>query len=478
MWTAVALAVLALTGGCREHELRFDPAEVAAHTPLPGLDRRFWLGVASSAYQTEGGARTDWTDWEGGHFSDGRPHVADGASAARAADAWRLWRQDVAAVQALGANMYRVGVEWARLEPTEGSWDAAAAAHYREVLSALAHARPQAVAPMVNLWHFTLPPWVAARGGWEWPGAPAAFAAFSARAADAFGDLVDWWCTVNEPEVYASQAYLAAQWPPEVKSPERAARVLAALLEAHGRAAAALREHDRIDADGDGHATRVGLAHSIRLFDPASANPLDTVVANAADGFFNQAVVDAVATGEIRIHIPTAVDYRQPAGFLIGTFDYLGLNYYTRDRISSRLLSKPNGRPFISVPAPDRDRTDMDLEVYPEGLYRVLVRFARYGWPIFVTENGVADRGGGKRPDFIRSHIYALDRARADGVNVIGYLYWSLTDNFEWSHGYRGRYGLYAIDFDDDPSLTRRPTPAVETFRQLARSLGLIPAGQ
>jgi beta-glucosidase len=485
--TAAALAsclaaVVTAAGGCRRDDgPRFDAAEVARHRPFEGLDSRFFLGVASSAYQTEGGNHNDWSAWEGGRFPDGRPHVADGASAARAADSWNLWRQDVRAVQELGANMYRLGVEWSRLEPTEGGWDEAAAAHYAEVLDALRAAQPQRVIPMLNLWHFTLPAWVAAKGGWEWPGAPAAFAAFAARVADRFGDRVDWWCTLNEPNVYAAKAYLTAEWPPEVADPRRAARVLAALLQAHAAAAAALRAHDHAVAEG-GVPAHVGLAHSVRLFDPASAwNPLDRLVADAADAFFNRAVVDAVATGEIRIHIPRAVDLDVPAPGLRGSFDYLGINYYTRDLLSARLrgvvaAGAGDRRPFVAVPHPEHARTDMDQEIYPEGFYRVLTRFGAYGWPVLVTENGMADRTGERRPAFIREHVYALDRARADGVRIIGYLYWSLTDNFEWAHGYRGRYGLYAIDFENDPALRRRRTAAVDTFREMAAGLGLRPA--
>ena len=117
----------------------------------------------------------------------------------------------------------------------------------------------------------------------------------------------------------------------------------------------------------------------------------------------------------------------------------------------------------------------MGWEIYPEGLYRMLVRVQAFGWPILVAESGVADRAGTVRPGFIRSHIYALDRARAEGVNVIGYMHWSLMDNFEWSHGYGGRFGLYTIDFDGDPGLERRPTPAVATFQELARNIRLLP---
>jgi beta-glucosidase len=471
-------------GGACDARLAFDPRAVAGHRMLDGAGPGFLLGVATSPHQIEGGTANDWTVWERGSYPDGSPHVVDGATAARAADSWNLWRRDIEAVDALGANVYRLGVEWSRLEPRErddgsgrGAWDAAAAVRYREMLSEMVRprqGRPRGIRPMLNLFHFTLPPWVAARGGWEWPGAPAAFAAFASRVAAELGDLVDLWCTLNEPNVFAVKGYLAGQWPPGVRDPRRGSAVMAALLRGHGLATAAIRAADRVDADGDGAATSVGLAHNVRIFDPVSrASPADALVAAVADHFYNHTVPDAVATGRIRIAIPTAVAIDEAAPELRGSFDWLGLNYYTRDRVRARLGRA--GAPYESVLDPALARSDMGWEIYPEGLYRLLVRFAAYGWPIIVTESGVADRRGDVRPGFIRSHVYALDRARADGVDVRGYLHWSLLDNFEWSHGYRGRFGLYTVDFDADPTLARRPTPAVATFQELARNLGLLP---
>jgi len=465
---AITLASLLVVDLACHKPLGFSRAEIAAHHPLEGAPRGFFLGAATSAYQIEGGAHTDWTEWEKGRYADGAPHVANGATAARAADSWNLWRQDVAALQHLGANMYRLGIEWARLEPTEGAWDAAAAARYREMFAAL---RAAHIEPLVTISHFTLPPWVAARGGWEWPGAPAALAAFAGRAGASFGDLVDWWITLNEPNVYVAKGYLAGQWPPGVRDPARGVRVLAALERAHGLMAEALRAADRVDADGDGHATRIGIAHNVRVFDPASWNPIDHLVASAADDFYNEQFLDAVARGRVHAKLPRVLDIDEPFPVLAGSFDFLGLNYYTRELTVGHLFGD---RHYEPTTAPDRPRNDMGWEIYPEGLYRVLKRYAARGWPILVTENGVADASGSERPDFLRAHLFAVDRARAEGVNVIGYLYWSLIDNFEWSWGYDGRFGLYTIDLAHDPALTRRPTPAVDTFREAARTLGTL----
>jgi beta-glucosidase len=462
----VVLVVLA-TVSC-DKPLAFSPAEVATHKMLAGAGPGFLLGAATSAHQIEGGTRNDWTVWETGRYPDGTPHVAGGASAARAADSWNLWRADVAALQQLGANMYRLGIEWSRLEPTEGAWDEAAAARYREMFAGL---RAAGIKPMVTLFHFTLPPWVAARGGLDWDGAPAALAAFAGRAGAAFGDLVDWWCTLNEPNVYVAKGYLAGQWPPGVRDPARAVRAMAAFMRAHGLMTQALRAADRTDADGDGHATRIGIAHNVRVFDPRSWNPIDHLVASAADDFYNEQFLDAVARGRVHAKIPRVLEIDEPFPALAGSFDFLGLNYYTRELVVGHLRGD---KIYESVTAPGRPQNDMGWEIYPEGLYRVLKRYAARGWPILVTENGLADARGDKRPDFLRTHIYALDRARAEGVNVIGYLFWSLIDNFEWSHGYDGRFGLFTIDFAGDPALTRSPTAAVETFREAARALGTL----
>jgi len=464
--------VIALASACdcgRGGEpLTFAPQEIAAHRMLAGAPRGFFLGAATSAHQVEGGTHNDWTLWEKGSYPDGKPHVADGTTSARAADSWNLWRADIAALQLAGANVYRLGIEWSRLEPTPGAWDQAAAARYREMLAGLRAAR---IEPLITLYHFTLPLWVSAQGGWDWAGAPAALAAFAGRAGAAFGDLVDWWCTINEPNVLVAKGYLSAEWPPGVRDPARAVRVLAALERAHGLAAQALRAADRVDADRDGHATRIGIAHNVRIFDPYSSHPVDRLVARAADGFYNQAFLDAVATGRVRASLPRVLDIDEPFPPLEGSFDYLGLNYYTRELVIGHLFGPDH---YVAAAMPGRPRNDLGWEIYPEGLTRVLTRYAERGWPILVTENGVADGRGDERPAFLRAHLYALDRARAEGVNVIGYIHWSLIDNFEWSHGYRGRFGLYTIDFDD-PALTRRPTPAVATFQEAARNLGTLP---
>ena len=134
----------------------------------------------------------------------------------------------------------------------------------------------------------------------------------------------------------------------------------------------------------------------------------------------------------MRVVLPRVIDIDEPFPPLAGSLDFLGINYYTRDLVVGA-LSGPNV--YTPAAVPDHPRNDLGWEVYPEGLYRLLRRYARRGWPLVVTENGVADGRDVLRADFLRAHLYAVDRARAEGVDVVGYIYWSLIDNFEWSHG-------------------------------------------
>jgi beta-glucosidase len=441
-------------------EMRTSPREVLP----PG----FLLGAATASHQVEGGNHNDWSEWEKGSFPEGTPHIKYGEVSGAACDSWSRFPEVVALLRELGANAYRLSVEWSRLEPEEGAWDEAAADRYLEWMRML---RAGGVQPLVTLHHFTLPRWVAAQGGWENERTVEWLAAFTRRVARKLGGEVDLWCTLNEPNVLTAFGYMDGIWPPGVKDPKRGAQVLARLLRAHARMAQELREHDTVDADGDGHATRVGIAHHVRIFQPATRSPLDRVLAGFTDRFFNQALVDANRTGRIQLLVPGVADIDEAVPGLKGSYDYLGLNYYSRDMLHADLSSPKLSR--LSV-AEGRPVNDLGWEVYPEGLYQVLVRYGREGLPLYVTENGTADASGERRPDFLRRHFEALLRAAREGVDVRGYFHWSLLDNFEWAEGFEPRFGLYRVDYAS-PEKRRGPTPAVTTFQELARGLGLEP---
>ncbi|WP_434384467.1 glycoside hydrolase family 1 protein [Melittangium boletus] len=461
---AVVVA-LVLLAGC-ERRPSFEKATINATPVGKGLPRGFLLGTATASHQVEGGNTNDWADWERTRYPDGRPHIHEETQSGPATDSWNRFAEDVTLMRRLGTNAYRFSVEWSRLEPEPGAWNTEALERYRQWARLL---RAAGIEPVVTLHHFTLPRWVAAQGGWENPATVDAFERFSGRMAEALGAEVDWWCTLNEPNVLVVFGYLEGTWPPGQQDPRAMATALAHLLEAHARSARQLRARDTTDADGDGRATWIGLAHHVRVFQPATGAPSDSIVTGLTDAFFNESLPSALRTGHVSLVVPGSVSLQRDVPGLKDSVDWLGINYYTRDHV------RQDASPSFShkyVPA-GRPTNDLGWDIYPEGLYLFLKRYAALGVPLVVTENGMDDRTGERRPYFLRSHLYAVERAVAEGVPVHGYFHWSLLDNFEWSEGYAPRFGLFRVERDF--GLTRRDTPAVETFREVARNLGLTP---
>jgi beta-glucosidase len=379
----------------------------------PGVLPPFLWGVATSSHQVEGHQPgNDWTDWE----RAGRTREPSG----QAADHWHRYADDMRLFAALGANAYRFSLEWSRLEPEPGRFDPDAFRHYRQMLGA---ARSAGLEPLVTLWHFTVPRWFSAAGGWLGPEAVQHFVRFAGRAVRELPD-VRLWCTVNEPSVLAVMAYLQGVWPPGHRRLGEARRVLDRQLEAHRRAYQVIKDHAP-DA-------LVGLAHHLIHFRPWADTAVNRAMARFADRLFNAAPVRAV----------------------MATQDYLGVNYYTCRYADWRRPLDP--RPH----RPNSTLTDMGWEEDPEGLQVILETLAGWNKPILVTENGIATDDEERRVRFIEAHVEALARARRRGADVRGYFYWSGLDNFEWLEGYRPHFGLYAVE----PDLSRRRKAGADAF--------------
>lgn len=462
MTRALLAACLALAACTARPGLDADEPSLA--TLGKGLPKGFLMGTATAAHQVEGANDNDWTDWEAGSFPDGTPHIVGGARSGLACDSLLRFDDDLAAMQALGAKTYRFSVEWSRLEPTEGAWDAAAMARYRAWTVKL---RAAGIEPMVTLHHFTLPKWVAAKKGFETTDTQAAFEAFARRVGRELGDTVDLWCPFNEINVYAAQGYLGGVWPPGVKDDTALqVTVMANMLKAHAKAAAALREVDTFDADGDGKATVLTTAHHVRVFQPASHSLLDTAIAGLTDDVANEAVPRALKTGRIRFSVPGTIEIDEQVDGLAGSIDVLGLNYYTRDMIRADLSSAALSNMYYRK---GRPTNDLGWDLYPDGLYLFLKRFSSYGWPIYITENGTADEADAIRTKYLAQHVAAIELAVKEGVDVRGYYHWSLIDNFEWAEGYSARFGLFRVDFDG--TRDRTPTSAVDAFRTIGANI-------
>jgi beta-glucosidase len=432
-----------------------DADGTGAVPPSGGAATRFLWGAATSSHQVEGG--NDRNDWWAFEAEPGR--IKDGSRSGSACLSWERWEDDLDQVRALGLNAYRFSLEWSRIELEPGRYDDRALSRYRAMLEGC---RARGIAPMLTLHHFTNPRWFAMLGGWEVRRNLSHFERFARLAGERFGDLVDHWITVNEPEVYGFHGYDAGIWPPGVRDRSRALAVIANMLEGHALAARALRETDRVDADGDGRAALIGVAKHWILLEPRRGwFPLDRIATAIQHRVFNVAVIRALAGGPIEFSVPGARPVKRAVEALRGSSDFLGVNYYTRWMVSALGPEARTARRGAAV-------SDLGWEIYPQGLERALRECSAFGLPLYVTENGVADATDSLRPGFVRATFDALDRARSAGLDLRGYFHWSLMDNFEWADGYTGRFGLFEVDFTR-PEGPRRERASARAYAEGVR---------
>lgn len=423
----------------------------------------FRWGVATAPVQNEGSSiGSTWSRWEQMPGA-----ILNGDRSGIGCDWWRSAEADFDLAQEMGLNALRLGVEWSRIEPQPGRVDRTALARYRQMLQAL-HAR--GLEPMLTLHHFSDPLWLEEQGGWRSPGSVAHFRRFAGRVVEELGDLVSLWVTINEPLVYVFDGFLAGRRPPGHRGLRSAFLAARHLLLAHGEAYRAI--HAR-----QGHA-RVGIANHLLHFDPANADRAgDRVGARLLDWLFNGWKLEAQTTGRLRL--PFGLGLRA-CGPLVDSVDYLGLNYYSRARVA---LAPRGGGQFVVWrllgPGPDVRRGDpgadeFTQEVYPEGMYRALKRLQRYGKPIYITENGVADRVDRLRTQYLWEHLAQVHRGLQEGIDVRGYYHWTLVDNFEWTEGWQLRFGLVELDSDTQ---SRRPRPSAQVYAAISRGNGLAMDG-
>jgi beta-glucosidase len=406
--------------------------------------------VATSSFQTDGSPCADWTDWDY-RLGLSPHHVVR----------YRDLAGDLDLLKELGVNAYRFSVEWSRLEPRPGSWNAREVGRLGGVVERLA---VMGITPMVTLHHFTHPRWFAEQGAWNHDDAVDRFLGFASQVVESIPS-VRYWITFNEPLVFLLGGYVDGCMPPGRRDLVAATDALERILEAH---ALVYRLIHRINPGA-----MVGVAHNMCVFAPSrSWHPLDRLFTTAVHRTYNEALVEAFVHGRLRIAAPflKEVDLETPVA---GTLDFIGVNYYTR----FHLAFQPAGRGDRPMEVRGRDAageglTDMGWEVHPEGFGRMLRIAARAGVPILVTENGIATEDDQRKIDFIRRHLDVLEVCRAEGLDIRGYFYWSLTDTYEWLHGFDKRFGLYRVDWE---SGQRTATSAARYYGDLVRQFFVRP---
>ncbi len=398
--------------------------------------QNFLWGTSTSAYQVEGSATNcNWSEFEKTLDPLGCPRVARGERCGLAADHWNRYREDIRLLKDLHLNAFRFSVEWSKVEPQEGVFVDSVLDHYEHVVDEL---RANGIEPFLTLHHFTDPLWFDLKGGFERDDSPEILARFATKVAERLGPKVRLWSTINEPSVYAVEGYFRGTFPPAQQDPGKAVTVFRNLLRAH---TACYQVIKRIRPDAE-----VGLLTNIFVFDPPQPwNLLDVMLAHYLNRGFTVSVIDYLTTGKFNFSLPGVASDHFDSG-IPGAFDFVGLNYYSRLFYHVDPFGKEK---MVEVRRlPREELTDKGWEIYPEGLYRALAMISsRTAKPIYITENGIADDSDRRRAAYIEDHLLVANRAIRDGMNVKGYFYWSLMDNFEWADGFGVRFGLYAVDF-------------------------------
>ncbi|GIJ51457.1 beta-glucosidase [Virgisporangium aliadipatigenens] len=440
------------------------------------LPADFVWGVATSAYQIEGAASADGRGdsvWDVFCREPGR--IADGSSGDVACDHYHRWPEDVRLLADLGVDAYRFSVSWTRVFPSgSGPVERRGLDFYQRLVDALCE---RGISPYVTLFHWDTPQVLEERGGWRNRDTAERFAEYASVVAAALGDRVKNWITLNEPYVSSITGYAEGRYAPGVKEGHGALAAAHHLQLAHGLAVPAVRA-----AVPD---ARVGLSLNLSPAVPATDSLADRAAADRQDLLVNRMFTDPILAGRYPDGLTELFSGVSDFGFrrdgdleaISVPIDFLGVNYYYRIHVADAPLPAERTAFDIGVRTlrpTDVATTDLGWPVEPQGLFDTLTGLAaRYPTlpPVYLTENGCADTADGPDDDpgriaFIAGHLEAVERARAAGVDVRGYFYWSLLDNFEWARGYVARFGLVHVDYATG---TRTPKQSFDWYRKAVR---------
>lgn len=405
----------------------------------------FLWGTATAAHQVEGNNNNNnWSVWEN---RSGK--VVSDHSARHACDWWGgRWKDDFDRAADTGQNAHRLSIEWSRIQPDLDSWNDDALEVYRQMLSGL---RDRGLTPMVTLHHFTDPLWLVAEGGWENSETPHMFEVYVRRVVSALKDYASLWCTINEPNVYMHGGYVEGAFPPGVENLNIGFNVMANMLRGHARAYHAIHEI-QLQA-------RVGVAINYRSLTPdRSWLPLDKWTARVISHLFNDAFPSALMNGKLNF-----IYKRESIPEAVGTQDFFGLNYYTRDLVKFKFSPEDYFHERSFPPGKVVSETGFIANV-PEGLYEG-IRWARqFKVPIMITENGVEDTTDTMRPRYLVEHLHQIWRAINFNWPVKGYFHWTLVDNFEWERGWTQRFGLWELDTKTQKRTRRKSVDLYEAI--------------
>jgi beta-glucosidase len=405
-------------------------------TKTPGkFPDGFLWGASTASHQVEGGTINQWSEWELGHAAElaktaearlGKlpiwPEIKNQATdpnnyvSGAGVDHYRRYEEDFDLARGMGLNAFRFGIEWSRIEPEAGKWDEAEVEHYRHYISAM---KDRGLEPFLNIWHWTMPTWFTEAGGFAKRSNLKHFDRLVDKLGAEYGHDLRYVLTLNEPNVYASHSYAIGEWVPEEHNPLKFCLVYWNLVKAHRRAYRILKRHNP--------SLQIGIAQNMSASRPKRpGNYLDRLVARVADYASNYWFVNRIRRQQ----------------------DFVGFNFYNTKYYRGFKQADP------AAPV-----NDLGWYMEPSGVYDVIMQcHRRYGKPIFIAENGVADARDKHRAWWLEETAAAMGRAIEDGADLRGYMHWSLLDNFEWKYGWWPKFGLIEVDRENGMRRTVRPS--------------------
>jgi beta-glucosidase len=399
------------------------------------LPKHIKFGSATAATQVEGGdTDSNWYHWSL------KGQIANNESSIVAADHWNRVDEDIEIMKEMNLEVYRLSIEWSRIEPEEGVWSDEGIDHYTDEIKALLRARIQ---PLVTLHHFSHPQWFEEIGAWTNPKSVELFTRFTQKIIEVLGDDVNEYCTINEPNVFATDTYLDHKYPPGYKD-EIGLYFKASkhMILAHLKSYKLIHHLRRSMGYTD---TKVGIALHMAYFEVKGKNPLTYLSKSLMDHSFHNMYIKGMIEGKLTL--PLGIGYPEGRGRFC---DFLGVNYYSRHLIHSSMNPfMLFGEVKVEDDLPDEKLNDLGWEIYPEGMLKVIKPlYKKYQLPVYITENGIPDEKDVKRSKFIYDHLQVIRDMVYEGIDVRRYYHWSLLDNLEWNDGYYPRFGLVKVDFD------------------------------
>lgn len=406
------------------------------------FSKHFLWGASTSAHQVEGGNHNNWSVWE----LENAKSLAAAASykvghlpawgsikklatkpsnyvSGRAIDHYNRYEADFDLVKKMNLNAFRFSIEWSRIEPEEGVWDTDEIEHYRRYIAAL---KKRGIEPVVTLYHWTVPVWFAEKGAFARSGNVKYFVRFADKVLEQLGKDLRLVTTINEPDTVAGHGYFTQDHPPAEHSLRKMVWVYRNHLKAHKLVYKLAKKRSR--------RFKVGLVKSYAHIE-------------AGDDRFSSRLA-AWADRKVRDGLVLRYVGRN--------IDYIGVNYYFTDTYEGFRIVHGNN-----------NVSDLGWEMIPQNLLHVLRRLGKRNKPLLVMETGVADRDDTYRKDWLNGTIRAVQQAVSEGVNIQGYMHWSMFDNFEWAYGRWPCFGLVAIDYEND--LKRIPRKSAAYYAAIVK---------